>query len=203
MTYKEKVAHAESVVKELLSKKSKEQIEIELKAKGLFDRDVGNIMASVKNILGDKFRPRIRALLLEKKSVVNAPEFDMLGADILNTLAEREFKAIQNEEKKKVTMMLKEGKTVNEIAPHIQLHFYPLENIEHQYDTYTKVKHENSGTGSMINIVGGLLLMALGGSISLISMKSGSGGRLFYGLIVVGLVMLVKGMTTTQNPYDT
>ena len=60
--------------------------------------------------------------------------------------------------------------------------------------SYKEIEKQNSSSGRLINIGGGITLIVIGASISYFSSQNGSKARLFYGLIIVGLIMVVKGL---------
>jgi len=51
-------------------------------------------------------------------------------------------------------------------------------------------------------IFGGLALMAVGVVITYATMQNGGRGRLFFGLIIVGLITMIKGFFTVEDPHD-
>ena len=201
MKYTEKIKHAEIVAKDLLNEKTLNQVNIDLKEKGLYENDISNVIASARNIIGEQLKPIIRAKLLAKEDIKNAKEFEKLDAFTLDKLVNQEIKSISAGERKKVKELLNNGTDPKDIFTQIRQDFYPKENILHQIAVFQEVQKENSGSGRMLKILGGLALMIVGGGISYASMQSGSGGRLFYGLIGVGFIIMIQGFMTVEDPY--
>jgi len=200
MKYQEKIKHAEKAASELMVGIPLDQIRKQLQGIGLYNSDIDNVVASARNIIGEKYKPQIREKLLARENLSNAEEFKDIDAPTLQRLAKQEANAIANEEKRKVAKLLKEGKEPLEILQSIRTDFYPEEKVAHQIAALTEVRKQNSFGGRFLNIGGGLILMLIGGGMSYASMQSSSGGRLFYGLVIVGLVMLVKGLITAPDP---
>jgi len=57
MKYTEKIKHAEIVAKDLLNEKSLDQVNLDLKEKGLYENDISNVIASARNIIGEQLKP--------------------------------------------------------------------------------------------------------------------------------------------------
>ena len=125
MKYKEKISYAEKVVIEINKNRSIEEITSELKSQGLKDFDIKNIITSAKGIIGENVRPLIRNKLLAKEEILKANEFRTIDAPMLRELVELEVKSIAIEEKKKVTRLLKEGSSSDEIYDKTRQDFYP------------------------------------------------------------------------------
>lgn len=200
MKYTEKLKYAEIVAEKLLNEKSLEQVKQYLKEEGLYEFDINNVIASANNIINERYKPLIRAKLLAREPLKNVKEFDKLDPDTLKKMVKQEIETISAGERKKVNELLKSGTPPEKIFNEIRLDFYPKEHIALQIATYQEVKKQNSVSSRMLRIFGGLGLMLLGGVISFASMKGG-GGRLFYGLIIVGFFMMIKGFLTVENPY--
>lgn len=197
MKYKEKISYAEKVVIEINKNRSIEEITSELKSQGLKDFDIKNIITSAKGIIGENVRPLIRNKLLAKEEILKANEFRTIDAPMLRELVELEVKSIAIEEKKKVTRLLKEGSSSDEIYDKTRQDFYPSELIEEQIQAFQEVKQENSINGRMLSIAGGLVLMLIGGYIVYNRIQNGGSGRLNF-LLIAGLALFVKGFFTQK-----
>ena len=201
MKYAEKIKHAELVAEDLTNRKTVEEITATLKNKGLYQTDIDNIVASARNIIGEKLKPLIRTKLLAKEPINNTGEFENLDPDTLQRMVKQEIQAIAVGEKRKVKELLKNGASHQEIYETIRQDFYPQENIAHQIATFEEIKDQNSGSNRMLNIFGGLGLMIVGVVISLATMQGSGGGRIFYGMVAVGFFIMLKGFITRENPY--
>jgi len=202
MNYAVKIRHAEKVAEDLLNEQSIEEVSQNLKENGLYDRDISNVIASARNIIGDNLKPSIRAKILAGESIKNAKEFEKLDAETLERFVIQELKGITVSEKKKVNELLKAGAAPEDIFKVVRQEFYPRELITRQIDTFKAVKMENSVGGRLIKIVLGAGLVIIGGGISFASIQGSQGGVLLYGMVMVGLIMLVRGFVTTESPFD-
>ncbi len=201
MKYTEKIKHAEKAAEDLLNEISIDTVREELKGKGLYESDIDNVISSARNIIGDQLKPVIREKILAGASLADAPEFAKLDPATLKKMAQQEIQAISLGEKDKVKKMLRDGIGHREIYQAVNQNFYSKEHIAHQIAVHQEVKQHNSGGNRMLNIVGGILLMVVGIGISLATMQGGGGGTVFYGLVVVGFFMMIKGFMTVENPY--
>ena len=190
MDYKQKIEHAKKVAHDLQNQKSTEAIKEALLAEGLYDRDISNIMVSARNILGEQYQPQIREYLLQDKEVIGSAAFSTLDTDMLTKLVAQESKNLETQEKTKITKQINDGLTPEEILQQVDTRFLSVQKAAEQINRQKQVKQQNSGSGRMINIGGGIGLIVLTGIIMLTL------GRLFYVLPIIGIVMIVKGFTT-------
>ena len=200
MKYNEKIEHAKRVAEELTNHQSLDQIKKDLKEKGLYDKDIENVMASARSVMGEKLKPLIRKQLLSGEPFSNSSELGAIDPGTLEQLVQQEKKAMAQGEKKKVNGLLKQGASAEQILQEVHQEFYPRDLVDEQISAYSAVTRQNSGKGRLRNIGIGLGLIALGIGISFATMSDDGGGRLFYGVVVVGLIMVVKGFMTAKTP---
>ncbi len=187
MNYKTKIKHAEVVAQQLEEQKSVEAIKAELKQEGLYDRDIIEVMISSKKILGEKYQPQIRAFLLNDQPIHGAEEFSLLDAEIIDDLVAKTSQKIALEEKQRVIKLVKAGHPPEEIFQQIDTRFLPGAKAQELITSLQEVKHQNSGSGRMMNILGGAGLIVLTGVLLVTT------NRIFYVLPFIGLGMIVKG----------
>lgn len=199
MKYKEKIQLGKKIAEELMNEKPLEQIKQELKEQGLYNYDINNVVASARNIIGEQLKPQIREVVLANGDLNSIEALTKLDPATREKMIKQVVQAISIEQKNKVNEMLKKGVPPVEIFRAVRTDFYPEQNIHQQIQAFQEVKKHNSSGGRMLNIIGGAALILIGGGISWASMQNG-GGRLFYGLIIVGIVMLFKGFLTMPNP---
>lgn len=201
MRYAEKIKHAEKAAEDLLAEKPIDEVRQRLQEEGLPDKDIDSIIVSARNIIGEKLKPIIRSKLLSKESIGDSVEFEKLDSETLKRYITQEIKGIGVSEKRKVNELLKKGTSPEDILKEIRQDFYPKELIVQQIAAYKEVKRQNSVGGRLINIIVGAGLVIVGGGISILSMQSGT-GAIFYGMVFVGLIMLVRGFIKNESPYD-
>jgi|APTNR8051073442_1049403.scaffolds.fasta_scaffold00534_22 hypothetical protein len=196
MDYKKKIEYAENVAKDLDSQKPKEQIIAALEAEGLYDRDITNIFASARKILGESYRPKIRASLLKGEDVYHQEEFTSLDKGTLEQLVASEVQYLATKERKKLIDLVKEGKPADEVLKQIDTRFLPIDRAAEQIANAQSIQKQNSISGRTLNIAGGLGLILLTGII-LIAFE-----RLFYVLPIIGIGLIVKGFFAQDLDYD-
>lgn len=188
MNYQEKIRFAEQAALELDGQKSTEEIKAGLKEQGLYEYDITNVLASARNILGEKYQAKIKTYLLEDKPIHDSEEFSTLDKASLESLIEKETLAIALEEQNKIKKLVKAGQAPEQILTQINLKFLPLEKAVQQIAKHQEIKQETSGSGRLLNIAGGIGLIVLTGVVLVAT------GRLFIFLPIIGLVMIVKGL---------
>lgn len=192
MDYKKKIKYAEGVAIQLQEQKSIELIKSELKSEGLYDPDINKVMISARKILGEKYQPKIHEFLLNNKQIHGSEEFELLDSETLNILIDKESRKIALEEKQKITRLIREGKSGEEVFAQVDTRFMKAETATAHITQLQEIKKQNSGSGRMINIFGGLGLIVL--TIVLLFTID----RLFYVLPIIGLIMIVRGFTTEK-----
>lgn len=196
MDYQKKVEYAERVANQLQGQKTTEEIKSILKTEGLYDRDISNIMVSARKILGETYQPKIKKYLLESKEIHDAEEFNSLDKEMLETLITQESQNITLEERRKLTKLVKEGHSPEKVLEQVDQRFLSIEEASTQIASLQEVKNQNSGSGRMLSIGGGIGLILLTGVIVFTT------GRLFYFLPILGFIMIGKGIFTERMAYE-
>jgi len=192
MNYKTKVKYAKEVADQLQKQKSVEAIKSDLKTEGLYELDINKVIISARNILGEKYQPKIGEYLLADKPIHGAEEFSLLDDKIIDALIAKESQNLAIKEKNRITKLIKEGQSADEVFEQADTRFFSEDNAENHINRLLEIKTNNSGSGRMMSIFGGLGLIVLTG-ILLVTLD-----RLFYVLPVIGLVMIVKGFMTEE-----
>ena len=99
MEYKKKIAIASRVAEQLQGQKNATEIEADLKAEGLYEKDILAVMISARNILGEKYQSSIRDHLLGNIDLISTEEFKALDAEILEKITNIEIEKLALEEK--------------------------------------------------------------------------------------------------------
>ncbi len=187
MDYKTKIKHAERVAEDLQNMVSIDQIKSDLKSKDLYDSDIDNIFVSARNIIGEKYHPKIKEYLLAGKPIHGAEEFKLLDEDVINQLITKGFKGIAINEKQKITQLIKDGVTPQEVFKQTDTRFLSADKATEHINQMHSLKQKSSGSGRMLTIMGGI------GLILLTVILFFTIGRLFYVLPFIGIVMIIKG----------
>lgn len=196
MDYKKKIEYAEKIAVELDNHKSTEEITLALKNEGMYDRDVTSVLVSARKILGEKYEPSIEEYLLSDKQIHGAQEFKSLDDETLDSIKSKVNQKLAFAERKKITKLIKSGETPDDVFNQVDNRFLSEEKATEQIIKLQEVQGQNSGMGRMLNIGGGIGLIALTGVILVAS------GRLFYVLPIIGVIMMVKGFMTESMEYD-
>ncbi len=192
MDYKTKVKHAKAAANQLQQQKSIDTIKGDLKAEGLLEKDITSILVSARKILGETYQPKIQAYLLEDKQIHGAEEFSLLDAEVIDILITKATQNLEVKEKRKIVKSMKEGVLPMEVFEQVDKRFLSADNAAEHIERLEGIKTQNSGSGRMLNILGGVGLIALTGILAVTI------DRLFYVLPVIGLIMIVKGFTTER-----
>lgn len=192
MDYKTKIKYAEKVADQLQTQKSIDAIKSDLKAEGLYEKDIANTLASARKILGEKYQPKIKEYLLEDKQIHGANEFSLLDDEVIDILIAKESQNLTLQEKNKITKLMRKGQPAQDVFDQVDTRFLSLEKATEHISRLQDIKMQNSGSGRMLNIGGGIGLMVLTGILVFTI------DRLFYVLPIIGLIMIVKGITTDK-----
>jgi hypothetical protein len=187
MDYKTKIQHAERVAEELQNMKNLDQIKSDLKSKDIYESDINKIVASARNIIGEKYHPKIKEYLMADKPIHGAEEFKLLDEDTLNQLITKGSKGIAINEKQKITDLIKSGLSPEEVFKQTDTRFLSADKAAEHISQIHSLKKQSSGSGRMISIGGGIGLILLTG-ILFVTID-----RLFYVLPFIGIAMIVKG----------
>ena len=196
MDYPTKIKHAEKVADQLQEQKSLDDIKAALKAEGLYEMDIANVLVSARKMLGDKYQPKINEYLLAGKPIHDAEEFRLLDNEVIDILIARESEKIAVEERKKITRLIKEGQTAEQVFQQVDTRFLSAEDAGQHIAQLLAVQKQNSGSGRMLNIGGGIGLIVLTGVLAFTM------DRIFYVLPFIGLGMIYKGLTTERMKHD-
>lgn len=147
-------------------------------------------------MLGDTYLPIIRRLLIEGVDLAGAEELQALDKSTIATLAERELQKLTLEERRKIIRMQKENISSEEILKQVDTRFLSIDLAREQLANAQITNEQNSAIGRTTSIVIGVILLIATGVIVVFS------GRLFYILPVIGLGLIIKGLTTQRAAYE-
>ncbi len=196
MKYKEKIAHAKVVADQLEQKVSIDTIKSSLESEGLYQKDIQEVLVSARKFLGEKYQPKIREYLINGQAIHGDKAFELVDRDILDTLILQESRALAVQEKRKITKLIKSGESAEDVYAQVDTRFLSEVAAENHISNLLQVKQDNSGTGRMLNIGGGIALIVLSGVLLFTT------DRLFYVLPIIGIGLIVKGFMTQGMEYD-
>ncbi len=198
MTFKEKMQHANAIASGILNGEDEQQLKQQLKDQGLKDLDVTLVMNTYPKILGDKLRPDIRRHLIGQIPLKYEGKFALVSREELKRQSKLEFDSLVSEQKNLVKEMLRKGYSHKDIYEAVDPNFYSKQQVHNQIHNHVAVKAHNSGENRLFNVFVGGFIMFIGIALTIATFGSG-GGVVFYGLILAGLVMMIKGLITLSS----
>lgn len=196
MEYREKIEHAERIAEELQSGKTTEEIKSELSQDGLYNADITAIFTSVRNIIGEKYQDNIEEHLLNNKPIKGSEVFSSLDDEMIDDLTKRVNQKLELAEKKKLTRLMKQGVSLDEITNQIDSRFLTTEKAAKLYADNQTVMKENGGGQRTLYFLGGIGLLVL----TLIILFAS--GRLFFYLPFIAIGLIIKGFTVKRIAFE-
>lgn len=190
MNYQEKLALTDKIALDIESSRSINDIKTELSSQGLYEQEISNIIIGAQNAIGDKHLESIKSLLKQDGDVFGMDQLKHLDKELIQSFVVKAKNRLRTEEKKKVSKSMRDGMDPMEVLNNVDFRFYSAEDASAQLAKLKEVRHNNSGSGRMIRILGGVGLIALTAILLFTT------GRLFYFLPIIGIIMIVKGFLT-------
>jgi len=119
--------YAVRIAKQLEGKKTTNEVRKELKSKGLDDQVVIEIMIMTRNILANKYLPKIREHLLKNKEIHGSLDFQSLEDDILNKFKKNELQKLADIEMNKIAELVKVNVPGEDILDQVDTRFLSLD----------------------------------------------------------------------------
>jgi len=197
MQYQEKLKLAKVYFSHLEEGKTEGEINELMLSPEVTKFDLQKICRSARTLLDEKYGPKIKDYLLKETLEDNIDEFDHLSEESFNTLQLNQHQAIIINAKALVNKMLKNGKDRDEIMSSAINPYFNANDVDAQIEKY-KYNHEpvDSQTQAKYFMIGG-------GAIILGIVLSMSTTRVFYGLVIFGLIYFFRGFQTqSEIDYD-
>ncbi len=191
MKYKDKIKYAEGVAEKLFNNQSTQQIKDHLIAENLSDSDIHKIMESSRKIIGEKYRATIQFKLLNKEPITHS-DFNLLDEGEIKELIQMEREALRIIERDKVAQSFRQGVPRQEIINSVNTDFYPKNNAIYQLNELESIRTQNKPTTRFFYVIigGGILLIGIGLTLATLQ---GESVRIFTGIMLIGLVIMIKG----------
>jgi len=198
MKYHEKLQLAEEAADMLSDGKTLEAVSQLLGERGYYPFDIDKILFSAKSELSDRYGEKIRQYLEEGQLESKRQEFPFLKDDIFNTIRERQVTAIVDAAKAKINALMQQGVDEREIITKTTNAFFSEKEARDQMIFYAKFNFKVSGAEKQKYLLIGIACILIGGGLTIFSFSDTSMRRsyIFYGLIVVGIVNLIKAFST-------
>lgn len=197
MDYQEKIKLAEVYLNHLETGKTEQEISRLMVNSNVTKFDLKKIGRSASKLLSEKYGVKIKEYLLSETLEENINEFDSLSEEAFNALQIEQHENIINSSNAAVSRLLKEGKTREEIMAETINPYYNANHVDKQIEKYKYYNEPvDSKTQSKYLLIGG-------GAILLGILLSSSGSRIFYGLIIFGIISIFRAYQTQADiDYD-
>ena len=195
MNYQEKIKLAEQGVNYLNEGKSLKDYKDKLKQDGFYNYDINNIVLSIKNILWEKYGKEFKTLLETEQLESKRENYPLLDDEIFGFIKEKEINSIISAKKREIRQLLYEGYIDIEVAKAVQHKYFTLENAISYIKEYKSRNEVVSKKGKSNYIFWGILLLIAGVILSLATT------RLFYGAVIVGIGMIIKGASDIKKQF--
>ncbi|MFT6336609.1 MAG: hypothetical protein ACJATI_003368 [Halioglobus sp.] len=127
MDSEKKIEYANRIAKQLEGQRTTDEVRYELKSDGVDDQVIIEIMITTRNILANKYLPKIREYLIKDKEIHGSKDFLFLEDSILNTLKKRELQNLADFEMNKIAKLLKNNMSGEEILDQVDTRFLSLD----------------------------------------------------------------------------
>ena len=195
MNYQEKIKIAEQGVKYLKDGRTLKDYKNQLKKDGFYNYDINNVVFSIKNILWEKYRNEFKTLLETEQLDSKRENYSFLDDEIFDFIKEKEINSIISAKKREIRQLLYEGYIDIEVAKAVQHKYFTLENAISYIKEYKSRNEVVSKKGKSNYIFWGILLLIAGVTLSIATT------RLFYGAVIVGIGMIIKGASDIKKQF--
>lgn len=158
---------------------------------GLSKYDISNMFYKVKSIVTNKYGDSVKAELLKAVPEFKKDDFP-LHDEVIKYLIEGQISEIKRVATNEINRLCKLGAKDEEMIQKVENRFVSRDTIIKQINLFYNVEEEEETSGGRIAL--GVLMILIGGGVSINAMTSPSGGYVLYGLVIYGFVILFKGL---------
>jgi len=188
MNYQEKIFLADRGVEFILKGKTIGDYDKDLENQGFFNYDIIKVLSSIRNILNSKFGGEFKSLLIEDKLDSNREKYSFLDDSIFNEIKENAILNIVNDSKREIRRLLHQGVEINEIIEIVQNKYFVHDDILFYIRKYTTENDVVTTKNQFSYVTVGVVIVFV--SIALSAVAS----AFFYGAIIVGFGLIIKGI---------
>ncbi|MCB0660697.1 MAG: hypothetical protein KDC04_07165 [Saprospiraceae bacterium] len=196
MEYKEKIKYATKIAEDLQGQKSRDQIHAYLKEEGFYENEINQIILSAQNILGEKYQEKVRHLLVVGIDPFSSNELVGIDEQTLQKMVQKETQNLKLIERRKLTNLVKEGRSEEEALPQIDFRFLPMGEAMDQFTNVQKIHDRNSTSGRMFYFIVGISLLVLCFTLAIVIK------RIYFMLLFIGIAMIAKGFFKERLDYE-
>lgn len=187
MKYPEQLKFANQATEMIANGASRQDIDAHLEEQGVEKWDIKKVNQALDRQLRDQHKARVRGYMEDQTLAARLDEFDDLGAETFEKLQHEVIAEMQAESRQKIRSMMAAEATEEEILTAAQHQFFDADDVLAYLDQQNESR---AATSSRRNQGIGLIILGVILSIGTIDMIPG--GVVFSGLIVWGIVTLVK-----------
>ena len=196
MEYKKKITYATKTAEDLQGQKSRDQIHADLKEEGFYENEINQIILSAQNILGEKYQEKVRHLLIVGIDPFSSNELVGIDEQTLQKMVQKETQNLKLIERRKLTNLVKEGRSEEEALPQIDFRFLPMGEAMDQFTNVQKIHDRNSTSGRMFYFIVGISLLVLCFTLAIVIK------RIYFMLLFIGIAMIAKGFFKERLDYE-
>ncbi|MGK0317060.1 MAG: hypothetical protein ACI86M_003299 [Saprospiraceae bacterium] len=195
MDSEKKIEYANRIAKQLEGQRTTDEVRYELKSDGVDDQVIIEIMITTRNILANKYLPKIREYLIKDKEIHGSKDFLFLEDSILNTLKKRELQNLADFEMNKIAKLLKNNMSGEEILDQVDTRFLSLDIAVSYINGLEEVKGRSKADES------GFFLISRGFRLILLLGILFYSGKFSYSILILGLYFLYWLFTRKDTQY--
>lgn len=189
MKYSEKVRMMEALNKRIIEGASIEQAASLIEEFQISQYEFERVLDLTISDVYSTYRSEIKTNIFENKPLNELDELSKLHNDFAIGLHKKAMPDLVQEEQQKVDEMLKDKYPEEEILENIRLDIYPEESVIKQIEKWHTDREEKASKTNWSLIMGAVFL-----GIFSLSMLSSSLGRPMYGVGIIGVILLWRGI---------
>ena len=190
LKYKEKLAKSKEYFAQVKENVNRDEIENKLSEEGYSKFDIRKIRSGADSYLEEEYGEKIRQYLLDQTLEDHLHEFDLVDQEWFEKIQKKEYNKIRAQISSQVNKLHDEGKSPEEIESIINSPYYNVTDVENQIEKY--IYHNKPTKHKSLYRFGGILAIIIGIVLTVASQERDGSVRIFYGLIIVGIIMLFK-----------
>ncbi len=197
LSYREKVQLGNEAAETLSKGVDKQAVVEDLRAQGLNRFDVDKVLRTAQSVLRDALGERMQTYMLDGTLEQHRAEFQELDEEDFAKMQEAQRLRIVRMSKAQVSRLAAKGLSQSEIAAQVVNPFFDPWAVSDQIDVYKRRDVKVSGAVKEKYLWLGFGGLILGVGLSIWSYQRWPDGSiLFYGLIILGIINLVKAIST-------
>ena len=146
--------------------------------------------------MGEKYQEKIRHLLVVGIDPFSSNELVGIDEQTLQKMVQKETQNLKLIERRKLTNLVKEGQSEEEVLPQIDFRFLPIDEAMDQFTNVQKIHDRNSTSGRLFYFIVGISLLVLCFTLAIVIK------RIYFMLLFIGIAMIAKGFFKERLDYE-